>query len=189
MNTSLFWMGLLPIAAYVLVDSFAKKRTALYASLGLGVLELVYTLVQFGRLDYLTFFTFVFLGGFIFLSLRLNNDVYFKIQGAILNIIFALILLCATLFFDTNILLDMTIKYMGLETASTLNPLLSPELLTKMLTAMNIHLPWWLFAHSALTIIAAYRWNKWIWVAIRVPGFYIMLIVMMQFIGLQTLSP
>ena len=62
-----------------------------------------------------------------------------------------------------------------MENMLKMNPALNEALLERLLTALNAQMPWWLLLHSFITIYAAARWNKWIWVAIRVPGFYTVL--------------
>ncbi|MFC1586658.1 septation protein IspZ [Fibrobacterota bacterium] len=183
MNTSLFWLGMVPIIAFVVVDAFAGKRKALAGALIIAVGELAFTLIKFGALDYLSLLAFGLLALFVGISIKTDNDFYFKIQGAIVNIITALVLLGGQYLFKKIILLDMAVKYIGLDNMVNMNPVLTEGAIIRMLSALNSQLPWWLLAHSALTVWAAARWSKWAWFTVRVPGFYLMLFAAGQIVG------
>ena len=180
MNTSLIWIGIIPVLAFVILDSFAEKRKALIGALVLGAAELAFTLIKFKILDYLTIVAFGLLALLVAVSLKTKNDFYFKIQGAVVNLIFAVTLIIFQYVFEKIVMLDMAIKYIGLKNLADINPVLNEKMLASMLTAVNTQLPWWLIIHSGLTIYAARKWNKWVWVSIRVPGFYLMLFVATQ---------
>ena len=48
---------------------------------------------------------------------------------------------------------------------------------TEMMRLMSRDLGWWFIAHAGLTAYAAFKWSKWVWFVVRVPVFYLMLIV------------
>ncbi len=181
MGSSLLWLGFLPIIAFVVLDSFAGRKKALLSALGLGVGEVAYSLWRFGSLDYLTYLSFGFFGFFIWLSLKTGNDFYFKIQGAIVSMVTAIVLLVAWYGMDRALLLDMTVKYVGLETLNQANPALSVDTLSELLRVLSYHLPFWLVLHGLLTIYAAANWSKWAWVAVRIPGFFVMFFLAANF--------
>jgi len=95
----------------------------------------------------------------------------------LVSILTAVIILGAEHLFGRILFLDMMEKYFGIEKLIEMNPALNERIVTAFLRTANSHLPWWLLAHSALTIYAAAKWNKWLWMTIRVPGFYAMLFV------------
>jgi len=173
----MLWMGVVPIIAFVLLDSFADKKKALWGALFLGAGEVAFSLYVIGGLDYLSLLAFAFLALFIFASLKTKNDVYFKSSGALMNLFFAVVLLGAKFLFDKNIFLDMAIKYKMIEMLRQSGQVVSEEWLAHYFTVVNQQLPWWLIGHSVLVIYAALKWNKWLWMAIRVPGFYVMLMI------------
>ncbi len=175
MGSSMLWLGFLPVLAFVVLESFTGRKKALLCALGLGLGELIYTLWRFGSLDYLTYISFGFLGVFIGLSLKTGNDFYFKIQGALVSLVTAATLLIAWYALDRALLLDMAVKYIGLENLNQANPALTIETLSEILRVLSFHLPFWLILHGLLTIYAAANWSKWAWVAVRVPGFFVML--------------
>lgn len=181
MNSSLVIFGFLPVIAYLLLDTFGGKRKALWGAMCLGAGETAFSVAQFGALDYLSLFSFLILGIFVFISLRTNDDFYFKIHGALINILISLFMLAAWFIFHKALLLDMAIKYVGLDQLVALNPSLDKETLTETFRILSYQLPTWLILHSVFTIYAAAYWNKWIWATIRIPGFIFTLILASAF--------
>ena len=73
-------MGVLPILVFLIVDSFAGQKKALIGVLLMAMGEVLFSLIKFGTIDYLTWVTFAILGIFVGLSLWKKNDIYFKIS-------------------------------------------------------------------------------------------------------------
>ena len=69
---------------------------------------------------------------------------------------------------------------MGLEKMASMNPMMTVEILKVYLGKINNQMPFWLLLHAGVTLWAAFKWNKWVWAAIRVPGFYLLLFVGMM---------
>jgi intracellular septation protein A len=177
MNSSLLWFGFLPVLAFLAMDTFSGKRRALWGALILGGVEAGYTIAAFGTLDYLSLLAFVVLGVFVIASLRTQDDFFFKIHGAVINVIFAAAMLIAFYFFHRALLLDAANKYMDLDKLVAMNPQLDKETVSETFRLLSFQLPWWLVLHSLLTIYAAANWGKWAWAFVRVPGFILMLIL------------
>ena len=183
MNSSFIWLGFLPILAYVALDSFSGRITALWGALALGAAELAFTLIRFKALDYLSVVAFLMLAAFVALSLRTRNDFYFKIQGALVNILSAFVLLGGWYLFHKALLLDMAVKYVGLDQLAAMNPALDKDMVAEMLRVLSLQLPWWLLLHSLFTIYAAANWSKWAWAFVRIPGFFVALFMAANFAG------
>jgi len=181
MNSSLIWFGFLPIVAFLLVDAFAGRRRALWAALLLGTLELAYTVSVFGAMDYISVIGFLILAGFVYLSLRRDDDYFFKVHGAVINLLLAAIMLVSWYAFDKALLLDVAEKYVGLDKLVEANPRLDRVSVAATFRVMSVHLPGWLVLHSLLTFSAAANWGKWAWAFVRIPGFILMLIVASAF--------
>ena len=181
MNSNLVWFGFLPVIAYLVLDSYADKRKALWGALCLGAGEVVYSVVQFGALDYVSLVAFFIMTGFIAVSLRTQDDFYFKIHGAIINILMAIIMLGAWYIFHKALLLDMANKYIGLDKLVALNPALQKETVAETFRVLSYQLPAWLILHSLITIYAAANWGKWAWASVRVPGFILALVLASAF--------
>ena len=181
MNTNLVWFGFLPIIAYLVLDTYAGKRKALWGALFLGAAEAIYSIVQFGAFDYLSVLSFLIMAGFIAASLRTQDDFYFKIHGALINILMAMIMLGAWYIFHKALLLDMAIKYIGLDKLVAINPALDKEVVAETFRVLSYQLPAWLILHSLVTLYAAANWGKWAWACVRVPGFILTLILASAF--------
>ncbi|HKP95373.1 MAG TPA: septation protein IspZ [Fibrobacteria bacterium] len=177
MNSSLLWFGFLPVVAFLVMDTFAGKRRALWGALILGAVEVGYTIAVFGALDYLSLLAFVVLAVFVAASLRSQDDFFFKIQGAVVNVIFAAAMLIAFYFFHRALLVDAAAKYMDLDKLAAMNPQLDKETMVETFRLLSFQLPWWMILHSLLTVYAAANWGKWAWAFIRIPGFILMLML------------
>lgn len=177
MNSSLLWFGFLPVVAFLVMDTFSGKRKALWGALILGMFEAGYTIAVFGALDYLSLLAFVVLAVFVVASLRTQDDFFFKIHGAVINVIFAAAMLIAFYGFHRALLVDAANKYLELDKLIAMNPQLEKESMLETFRLLSFQLPWWLILHSLLTIYAAANWGKWAWAFVRVPGFIIMLIL------------
>ncbi|GEM_PF-2503800 len=181
MNANLVWFGFLPVIAYLLLDSFAGKRKALWGALCLGAGEAIFSVLQYGAFDYLSLLSFLILGIFVVASLRTQDDFYFKIHGALINILMAAIMLGAWYIFHKALLLDMADKYIGLDKLIALNPTLDKDTVAETFRVLSYQLPGWLILHSLFTIYAAANWGKWAWAFVRVPGFILTLILASAF--------
>ncbi len=181
MNTNLIIFGFLPVILYLIIDSMSGKRKALIGAFAIGLGEFVFSAIQYGALDYLSLISFVFMVVFIIASLRTLDDFYFKIHGALINIFTALVMLVAWYGFHKALLLDMAIKYVGLDKLSAMNPKLEPEFVGEIFRVLSYQLPAWLILHALITIYAAANWNKWAWAAVRVPGLILTLFIALAF--------
>ena len=181
MNSSLVWFGFLPVIAFLVMDAFGGKRQALWSALILGAVEVGYTVAMFGALDYMSLIAFLVLAIFVTASLRTQDDFFFKIHGAVINVVLALAMLIAFYFFHRAMLLDVANKYIGIDKLVAMNPQLDVETVSETFRILSFQLPWWLVLHSLFTIYAAANWSKWAWAFVRIPGFILMLILASAF--------
>ena len=84
MNASLLLFGILPLIAFVIIDSFAGLTAGLIAGVAFAIAELIYTLVVYGTVDGLTIGSTVLILIFGFLSFKSKKDIYFKLQPVII---------------------------------------------------------------------------------------------------------
>jgi intracellular septation protein A len=188
MNSSLLWFGFLPILAFLLLEGPGGKRRALWVALVLGGLEAGYSVLVFGALDYMSLLAFATLAIKVFASLRSQDDVFFKIHGALINILMAAVMLIAFYGFHRAMLLDAAVKYLDLDKVVADNPGLDKEMLTETFRVLSSQLPAWLVLHSLLTIYAAVNWSKWAWAFVSVPGLFIMMFLSFAFAQASVLS-
>jgi intracellular septation protein A len=170
LNSSPVWFGFLPVLAFLLMDTLAGKRSALWGALCLGVVEVGYTVALVGAPDYLSVVAFLVLAVFVTASLRTQDDFFFKIHGAVINMVLAAAMLFAWYVLHRAMLLDAADKY-GLDKIVAMNPQLDKEVVSETFRVLSAQMPWWLILHSLLTIYAAANWSKWAWAFIRIPGF------------------
>ncbi len=176
MNSNL-WIGILPVLVFVILESFTNKKAALISALILAVAELIFTISVYGTIDEITILGFVLVGLAVFLSLKTDNDIYFKLQPAILGWI-----LCGIFFFfyfvlGRPLLSEMFHKYMGTSIQEMLGQNINQDFLDRYLKILSRDMGWLFLIHGSLTAFAALKMSKWWWFAIRVPGLYILLFI------------
>lgn len=191
MNSSLIWFGFLPVIAFLLMSSFGGKRQALWGALIMGGLEAGYSIAVAGGLDYMSVLAFVILGVFVAASLRNDDDFFFKISGAVINAIQAVVMLVAFYAFHRAMLLDAANKYLDLDKLVAANPRLNKEIITETFRVLSFQLPAWLILHALLTVYAAANWSKWAWAFVNLPGLLIVLMLAFAFaeVGVLKGSP
>ncbi|MBE7412447.1 MAG: septation protein IspZ [Leptospiraceae bacterium] len=176
MNSNL-WIGIIPVLVFVVLESFTNKKMALLSALALAVAELIFTIVVYKTIDEITILGFFLIGVAVFLSLKTENDIYFKLQPAILGWILALVFFFFYYVLNRFLLNEMFHKYMGDSFQNILEQTTDPEFLENYLKLLSKYMGWLFFIHGTLTGYAAFKLNKWWWFIIRVPGLYILMIV------------
>lgn len=191
MNSSLIWFGFLPVMAFLLLSSFGGKRQALWGALIMGALEAGYSIAVVGALDYMSILAFTILGVFVAASLRREDDFFFKISGAVINVLQAVVMLVAFYGFHRAMLLDAANKYLDLDQLVAANPQLNKEMITETFRVLSFQLPAWLILHALLTVYAAANWGKWAWAFVNLPGLIIVLCLAFAFaeVGVLKGSP
>jgi intracellular septation protein len=181
MDVSLFWIGILPVVAFVILDSFTTKKNAIYSAIALAVAELLFTIIKFHTIDELTVFSVLLVIVFGGISIKKNNDLFFKLQPAFLGLFFALSFFFFYYVLDKPIFNFMMEKYFNNNVEMFLKGRIPREYFMRLLNVLSRDLGWWILGHAALTAYAAVKLSKWWWFFIRVPAFYIILIIAMMF--------
>lgn len=177
MDSSTLWIGILPVLVFVILESASGKRTALISAIVLAFLELIFSLVVYGGIDELTIIGFVLVGIAVFLSLKTNNDLYFKLQPALLGLIFAIVFLVFYFILDKPLLVVMYDKYMKGAVGDILNNEMKRAVFLKAMQILSRDMGFWFLLHAGLTAWAAVKLSKWWWFAIRVPGLYLIMML------------
>ena len=194
MNLTALLFGIVPLVVFVIVDSFSGLRTALITAIVLALLETGLSLYLFGEIDGVTAVSLVLVIGMAAVSYYTESSIYFKVQPAILSLLFGVTFL-VTYWMEQPILYTMAMKYkeqlppmMGLQ--------LSLPLMQKMLQVVTHFAGYAMLAHGLLVGWAAVKLSNWWWITIRVVGLYLFLgisvfitrwYVMGQYPGLITL--
>lgn len=115
MNFSLFKKllpGLFPLFIFILADEIWGTRIGLYVALGSGVAELLYYYIKDKKID-----RFILLDTGLLLilgtvSVVLENDIFFKIKPALIEVIL-LAIIAFSLWGPRNLIMAMSQRYMG----------------------------------------------------------------------------
>src|SRR3989339_998956 len=180
MDVSLLWIGVLPVVIFVILDAFTNKKAAILSAIAFAVAESVFSLIKFGAIDELTVLSLVLVVFFGFLSIKKNNDLYFKLQGPILNVFFAVVLFFFYWILHKPLFNFMLEKYFGDFMVMFDQRGISREAVMRLMNGLSRDLGYWLLFHSLITAFAALRLSKWWWFFFRVPFFYAMLFIAMR---------
>jgi intracellular septation protein A len=179
MDINTFFVGVLPILIFVILDSVTTKKAAILSAMLLALGELIFTLVKYHTIDELTVLSVVLVALFGGLSIKKNNDVYFKLQPAILGFFFAASFFFFYYFLDKPIFNFMIEKYFNNDVEPFLHNRVPKGYFLELMRVLSRDLGWWILAHALLTAYAAFRMSKWWWFAIRVPFFYVIIFIAM----------
>lgn len=156
--------GLLPLFIFILADEIWGTKVGLYVALGFGVSELVYYYIKDRKID-----TFVLLDTGLLLalgavSIALENDIFFKIKPALIELIL-LSVIAFSLWGPRNLIMAMSERYMG-------NIKLNAGQERSM--RINMIAMFWITAfHIGLVLYSAKYMSKEAWVFISGGLFYI----------------
>lgn len=171
MSTNALLFGILPLLAFVIMDSFFGMKSGLMAAVLLAGVELFYTLVKFGTIDSVTalsVFTVVLMS---FLAWKKESEKIFLFQPVIISFFFGAYF-TITYFMNEPILIVFFDKYakdlMTTEQFSMMNSPLMRKLMEKSTLTNGL----FFFVHAGCTWFAAIKLNKWWWIAVRGIGFY-----------------
>lgn len=164
--------GIIPLIVFVLVDSFAGLKAGLITAVVFALLEVVFTLIYFGELDYVTAVSVLLVLGFAGVSYKKKSDHWFKMQPVVLSILFAAILLVSSLI-GRPFLYEMALKYQ--EVFPQLKMQLAHPLGHIFYQRSNLFLGFGFLAHAGATYFAAKKLSNWWWIAARGVGFYLVM--------------
>ncbi len=157
--------GLLPIFVFILVDEFWSTEAGLVVAVVFGVGQLGYVFIREKRFDRFIFFDtalLVALGG---ISIALNDEIFFKLKPALINLIF-----CAVLGFSAfsskNLLMMYTQRYMG--------EMQMPAGAEKAMQKTMKLLFWLMMAYTILIVYSAFYMSKEAWAFISGAFLYIL---------------
>lgn len=159
--------GLLPLFVYVLADELWGSLIGLYVALGFGVLELVYSYIRFKKIEK---FVLLDIGLLLLLgsvSVILNDDIFFKLKPAFIELIFA-VLIAVSVYSSRNIVFEMSKRYMS-------SIPFSPEAEIKLNKTLKVVLFLTVF-HILLVVYSAYFMSKEAWAFISGVLFYLIIL-------------
>ncbi len=175
MTLSVLFFGMVPLLAFVIIDSFAGLKTGLIAGILFALAEAVYSVIAYGAIDELTIGSTALILIFGFLSFKSQKEIYFKLQPVFLGVTCGLILVVMQAF-GKPLLVMMLNKYQLMIPSEMREMIMHPESMRRMAVLSGI-LGWGFLLHAALVAYSAFRMSKWWWLIIRGVGFYVMLFV------------
>ncbi|RLD68373.1 MAG: NUDIX hydrolase [Bacteroidetes bacterium] len=156
--------GFLPLLVFIIVDEWLGTEAGILFALGFGLLELIFIYVREKRIEKFVIVDTVFLVVFGGISLLLDNDIFFKLKPALIELLFCL-LIGISAFSGNNIMMKMGKRYMkGVE----MNAVMEKQF------KRSLKIMFWLFsAHVLMVVYSAYFMSKEAWVFISGGLFYI----------------
>ncbi len=175
MNINIVLFGILPLVAFVVIDSFMGLKAGLISAVVLALTETMYSLYEFGELDGLSIASLALVAAFAFLSLKFNNPLYMKLQPVFLGVCFGAVLLVMQ-GFGKPVLLVMLEKYDTIIPAELREGLRNP-IAKHMLARLSLILGFGFLVHAVAILYAAMRMSSWWWLIIRGVGLYVMMFI------------
>ena len=175
MNITMLLLGVLPLIAFVVIDSFMGLKAGLISAMLFALLETIYSLYEFGSLDELSIASLVLVCAFAVVSLKTKNSIYMKLQPVFLGLCFAAVLLVMQAL-GKPLLLVMLAKYDAIippDFRQGINQPLAKDLLAR----VSLILGFGFLVHASAVFYAAFRMSNWWWLVIRGVGIYAMMII------------
>ncbi len=157
--------GLLPIFVFILVDEIWSTEAGLVVAVVFGVGQLGYVFIRERRFDRFVFYDtalLVALGG---ISIALNDEIFFKLKPALINLIFCAILGFSA-FSSKNLLMIYSQRYMG--------DMKMPAGAEKAMQHTMKLLFWMMLAYTLLILYSAFFMSKEAWAFISGGLLYIL---------------
>lgn len=173
MNISLILFGILPLFAFVLIDSFLGLKAGLVSAIILAAAEALYTLITYGSLDELSIASLVLVLVFGGISLKSNKAIYMKLQPVFLGLCFGAVLLVMQAM-GKPLLLMFIDKYDMLMPENFQRQLQQP-FMREQISQLSLVLGVGFLCHAGAVAYAAFRMSNWWWLLIRGVGLYVMM--------------
>ena len=173
MNSTTLLFGVLPLIAFVLIDSFAGLKAGIISALLFAVVEVAYSVVVYKKIDEITLGSLALVLIFGYLSYKSGSSFYFKIQPVVLGTIFGMIFLVMQ-FMDKPLLVVLVDKYQYMFPEQMRAQMNNPQYLQFLAKASSV-LGWGFLLHAGLVGYSAVYWSNWWWLAIRGIGVYVMM--------------
>lgn len=157
--------GLLPIFVFILVDEFWSTEAGLVVAVIFGVGQLGYVLIREKRFDRFVFYDTMLLVALGGISIALNDEIFFKLKPALINLIFCAILGFSA-FSSKNLLMIYSQRFMG--------DLKMPAGAEKAMQQTMKMLFWMMLAYTLLIVYSAFYMSKEAWAFISGGLLYIL---------------
>ncbi|HKM94638.1 MAG TPA: septation protein IspZ [Prolixibacteraceae bacterium] len=156
--------GFIPLFVFIAADEIWGTKIGLIVALGVGAIELIYTLIKEKRFDKFVLLDTALLMALGGVSLLLHNDIFFKIKPAVIEGIMCLILFLSA-YTKIDLVGGMSQRYMkGIE----MNDAIQQKF------KQTLKIMFWIFTvHTFLVLYSAFYLSKEAWAFISGGLFYI----------------
>lgn len=172
---ALFFGGLLPVIAFTVIEDQYGVVAGLIAGMIFGAGEILYELIKYKKVSALTWGGNALLLGLGGVSLISQDGLWFKLQPALIELIFGFVL-----FFSS--VLKKPFLVMMIEKQ---NPEI-PTVLKQSFHGINFRLSFFFFIHAGLATYAAFYWSNTNWALLKGAGltvsFILYLLVELYFV-------
>lgn len=169
----LFFGGILPVIAFTVIEEKYGTIAGLIAGMAFGAGEIAYELIRHKRVSKITWFGNGMLLALGAVSLATNEGIWFKLQPAILEAVFAAGFI-GSLLIRKN-LLTWIMRAQGQELPAPLLPFVN---------GLCFRVGLFFLIHAALATHAAYNWSTEAWALLKGVGFMGSFVVYLVFEGL-----
>lgn len=168
--------GFIPILVFIVADEIWGTKIGMYVAVGFGLIQFSYILLKEKRIDKFILFDTLLIVALGSVSIILDNDLFFKLKPALINLILC-ILLGFSIFSKHNIFMLMGQRYMK-------NVSLNEQAIKQFQKNLKIFL-YVLITHTILIIYSAYYMSNEAWAFISGALIYILFgfIFVIQIIG------
>jgi intracellular septation protein A len=160
-----FALGFIPLFVFIIADELFGTETGLIVAVAVGVVQLVYYIIRYRRLEKFIFFDtglIILLGS---ISILLHDEIFFKLKPALIELILVA-LVGVHAFSSKPVLLLMGKRYLG-------DMKILPEQ-EEMMRRLSKVLFFIFLIHTILIVYSAYFWSKEVWAFISGGLFYIL---------------
>ena len=156
--------GFLPLIVFIVADSIWGTRIGLVVAVGAGIVELTYSYLKEKTLDRFVLFDIGLIVLLGLVSILLDNDIFFKLKPALIELLFCAVL-GLSVYSRFNIIMLMSKRYMK---GMTLSPAQVSEL------GRSLKVLFYLFiGHTGLIVYSAFYLSRAAWAFISGGLFYI----------------
>lgn len=171
MSSSSWIIGLIPLLAFAIADSFFGLKTGLIAAISLAVIECIWSWATFGELDQISIVSFLLILFLGFLAWKKKSPLIFKIQPSLISFSLGAWLIISWLMGEP-VFVAMIKKYAAMLPIEVRQNIQNPQYLA-FITLTTLTTGIGMLLHALATGYAAFNLNNWWWIAIRGIGFYL----------------
>ncbi len=171
MSTSSWIIGILPLLAFAIADSFFGLKAGLISALVMAVIECIWTWFTFGELDQISIISLILIVALGAMAWKKKSPILFKIQPSIISLALGLWLIISWMLSEP-VFVVMIKKYSEMLPIDVRQNIRNPIYLSFVeLTTLTAGIG--LLFHAGITAYAAFKLSNWWWIAIRGIGFYL----------------